>query len=173
MSVKKKLSLPKELYQLETVVGQFMEYWGFKNIHGRIWTHIFLSETPLEVADLMDRLEVSKGLMSLAIRDLLDYEVILADHVGRHGSTFYRANPNVLDVISNILKTRENEMLKKASSASQALSKMSSEKLKKAELSEERIQNVLQLTSSAQFILQAFLQRNEQENYSFLFDTNG
>jgi DNA-binding transcriptional regulator GbsR (MarR family) len=58
---------PPELKQLELSVAQFMQYWGFKKIHGRIWTHLFTSQKPLDSITLMSRLKVSKGLMSLAI----------------------------------------------------------------------------------------------------------
>lgn len=162
--------LPKELFELEATVGQFMQYWGFKNIHGRIWTHLFLSQNPLETSELMERLHVSKGLMSLAIRDLLEYEVILSDSIGRHGTVFYKANPDILKVISNVLKARETKMLAQAREASEGLKKISSEKMESFGLSSERVKNVLELTGSAQLILQAFLLQDHEGPYSLLFD---
>lgn len=169
-SVKTPKKLPKELFELEATVGQFMEYWGFKKIHGRIWTHLFLSQNPLETGELMERLQVSKGLMSLAIRDLLEYEVILSDSVGRHGTVFYKANPDVLKVISNVLKARESKMLAQARQASEGLKKLGSEKMESLGLSAERAKNILELTSSAQLILHSFLIQDHEGPYSLLFD---
>ncbi len=159
---------PAELFDLEIVVGQFMEYWGFKRIHGRIWTHLFTSKLPLDSIELMARLKVSKGLMSLAIRDLLDYGVIKTDHVGRHGSAFYIANPDLMTVISNVLKKRELKMLSDAKKASENLMKIKPEKLKGFNLDIEKIQSVLELTNSGQLLLQMFLEQDQSQATSLM-----
>jgi DNA-binding transcriptional regulator GbsR (MarR family) len=154
---KKTSSLPPALIQLEDLVGDFMQYWGFKKIHGRIWTHLYTSQKPLDTAELMERLSVSKGLMSLAIRDLLDYDVIKTDHVGRHGTAFFIANPDLFSVISNVLRIRENKMLSQTLKTCETLKSLKQQDLEKAELDYNRIQSVLELTESAQTLLQTFL----------------
>ena len=162
---------PNELHELEVIVGQFMEYWGFKEIHGRIWTHLFTSKNPLDSIELMTRLEVSKGLMSIAIRDLLDHDVVKADHVGRHGSTFYKANPDLMAVISNVLKNREAKMLSKAKKASENLMKIKPEKLDSFGLSVEKVKNVLELATSGQLLLQMFLEEDHHSQTSLLLNS--
>lgn len=167
-SLKPQKQLPSELFQLEKVVGEFMHYWGFKAIHGRIWTHLFVSSSPLDSLELMRRLQVSKGLMSLALRDLLDYDVILSDHVGKHGTTFYKANPDIIKVISNVLKKRELEMLKKAH---QSALKLKNIMIKNQEISGIQVDHVLEMTQTAQFLLSAFLNQDHDNSYSLLFDS--
>lgn len=157
-----------ELLKLESIVGLFMEYWGFKKVHGRIWTHLFTSKLPLDSIELMSRLKVSKGLMSIAIRDLLFYDVIKTDHVGRHGSTFYKANPNLTQVISNVLKKRELKMLSDAKKASEDLMTIKPEKLNRFGLNIDKIQKVLELTTSGQLILQMFLEQDHSNSASLI-----
>ena len=149
--------LPKDLIQLEKVIGQFMEYWGFKSIHGRIWAHLYTSMVPLDSLDLMQRLSVSKGLMSLAMRELVQYDVIKVDHVGRHGSAFYMSNPDILKVITGVLRIREMKMIAQAQEACEALQKLKAHDLESAGLEQQKIQSVLDLTVSAKFLLDAFL----------------
>ncbi len=149
--------LPKDLIQLEKVIGQFMEYWGFKSIHGRIWAHLYTSKMPLDSLDLMARLRVSKGLMSLAMRELVEYDVIKVDHVGRHGSAFYVSNPDILKVITGVLRIREMKMIAQAQEACEALQKLKAQDLESAGLEQQKIQSVLDLTVSAKFLLDAFL----------------
>lgn len=161
--------LPADLFQLEEVVGQFMEYWGFKKIHGRIWAHLYTCSDPLDSIELMERLGVSKGLMSLALRDLLEYHVIISDHVGKHGSVYYRANPDLVGVITNVLRTRELIMLNEAHKVATALQNLSSQKKEKSRLSDEKIQNILELTNSAQMMLQVFLTQESDPNQADLF----
>jgi hypothetical protein len=152
--------LPPELRQLEQVVGKFIEYWGFKKIHGRIWVHLYTSKQPLESLELMRRLGVSKGLISIALRDLLDYRVVKVDHTGRHGTTYYSANPNLMEVIGHVLRSRESVMLGTAQHASGSLARLRPTELEGAGIDLERVRSIEAMTTSAEGILQVFLMQD-------------
>jgi len=160
-----------ELKALEETVGHFMHYWGFKKIHGRIWVHLFTSSIALDSSELMQRLRVSKGLMSLAIRDLLEHNVILPDHSGRHGTTYYRANPDLHGVITGVLRKRELPMLEESRKSCLALIKLKKSKIEEMQLDPSRVEAVLDLTQSAQALLQMFLVPREETTSPGLFDT--
>ena len=100
-----------ELIELENKIGDFIEYWGFKSIEGKIWLNIYISKNPLCAEDLMDSLNISKSLTSMSIKRLLDYNVILKSHTGIKGIQYYRANENVSEVIKNVIRSRERKML--------------------------------------------------------------
>lgn len=153
--------LPNELFLLEDSVGNFMEYWGFKKIHGRIWSHLYLSSEPLDTEELMRRLKVSKGLMSLAMRDLLHYEVIQQTSTGKHGTVFYTANEDLQKVIFNVLKTRETKMLQHNKVLLEKLNKLKDADLQKYQLSHARIKSALTLTATAGEVLHMFLGQDE------------
>lgn len=109
---------PEQLEKLNGLaegVGSFIEYWGFKKIHGKIWTHLYTSSEPLDAADLMKRLGVSKSLVSITLNDLLKYEVILQKGKGPRDTQVYTANPQVREVVLNVLKNRESKLLGKIS----------------------------------------------------------
>lgn len=132
-----KLRVPPELSDVADQVGSFMEYWGFKSIHGRIWTHIFLSSEPLDAGALIRRLDVSKALMSMSLAELLDHEVIQVAGKSENGTTTYTANPDITHTILTILRKRERRMLTRVSSAAKTLPhggqgevKMSSDRIK-------------------------------------------
>ncbi len=105
--MKREGSLP-ELEDLADQIGEFIHYWGFKRIHGRIWTHIYLAAKPLDAADLVRQMKISKALVSISLRELIDFEVI--EEVGKssRGTHLYRANPDILKVILSVLRQREN-----------------------------------------------------------------
>lgn len=155
--------LPEELFLLEESVGSFMEYWGFKKIHGRIWAHLYLSTHPLDTEELMRRLEVSKGLMSLAMRDLLHYEVIQQTATGKHGTVFYTANEDLQKVIFNVLKTRETKMLQTTKTLLEKLNKVKENDLQKYQLNRARIESALTLTTTASDVLGMFVGQDECE----------
>lgn len=97
--------------RLADEVGQFIQYWGFKCIHGKIWTHIYLAPHPLDAAELMARLKISKSLVSITLADLLQYNVILPHGKSSRDTCVYIANPNVKEVILEVLRQREMKMM--------------------------------------------------------------
>lgn len=150
--------IPPELEDLANEVGDFICYWGFKKIHGKIWTHIFLSAQPIDAGQLMQRLGVSKALISLSLNDLLRYDVILESGKSARGTQTYVANPDVLDVILNVLRRRERKMLAKAETSHKMLGSLSSESLNRAQLSPDRIQAIGVMISQAQNALLSLLE---------------
>lgn len=134
-----------------------MNYWGFKNIHGRIWLHLYTSTKAMDTAELMSRLSVSKGLMSLAVRELLEYQVIRPAATGPHGTVYYEANPDLQFVITNVLRQREQTMLQKVHKASKAVLSASADSLEQQGVDKGRVKAVLALTESAQAVLKGFL----------------
>ncbi|MEQ1724250.1 MAG: hypothetical protein ABL930_13850 [Pseudobdellovibrio sp.] len=161
MKLKKDFSTPHktmpELKELEELVGNFIQYWGFKKIHGRIWAHLYTSQSPLDSQNLISRLKVSKALMSLAIRDLIEYEVIEAVSIGKHGVTFYQANPDIMVVITNVLRKREAVMISAVSSCLDRMSSKNTKELEQAKLDSEKVENVKKMTESAQNLLNLFI----------------
>jgi DNA-binding transcriptional regulator GbsR (MarR family) len=153
-----------EIEELETLVGNFIQYWGFKKIHGRIWAHLYTSDTPLDSQTLMNRLNVSKALMSLAIRDLLKHEVIQNDSVGKYGVTFYHANPDVIYVITNVLRKREAVMISSFCSCLSRITSKNNQELNKAGLNLTKLQNLKNMGESAQGLLNLFILQSTLHN---------
>jgi DNA-binding transcriptional regulator GbsR (MarR family) len=97
--------------QLSGLVGDFLQHWGFKKIHGQIWLHIFLSDRPVDASTLVKRLKVSKALISGAIKDLLSHQVIEPCAKGHKRTIYFRSNPDIMSVVVRVLKSREQMML--------------------------------------------------------------
>lgn len=116
------------LNRLAEQVGGFIEYWGFKKIHGQIWTHLYLSPIPLSAQDLISRLKVSKALISLSMKDLIDYKLVVQTEESLDKKNkFYFANPDVYDVIRGVLETRETHMLARVSAEFKQLQQVCTE----------------------------------------------
>ncbi len=109
--VKKSHKVTPEFAALSAIIGDFIQFWGFKKIHGQIWAHIYLSKDPIDATTLVKRLGVSKALISLAIKDLMQYEVIQIVGKGLRRKILFRSNPNLPSVISKILQARERKLL--------------------------------------------------------------
>ncbi len=149
-------STGSDLQNLADAVGEFIEYWGFKRVHGRIWTHLFLSEAPLDAGQLIERLGISKALASMTLKDLLRYDVILPAGRSERGTDLFRANPDTLGVVLNVLKQREKAMLEQVrTSLSQLRQHQKSESEKTA--CPERLDSLGAMVQNAQDFLETIL----------------
>ena len=118
-----------EVLSLADSVGSFIEYWGFRKIHGKVWVLIYLSKEPIDAGVLIEHLHVTKGLISTTIKTLLDYELIEEIDFGDNRSKYYQAKLTVSDVIVNVLKNRENLLLEEIKERFYKLSKGESENI--------------------------------------------
>ncbi len=57
--------------QVCDTVGSFIAWWGFKAIHGRVWTLLALRGAPMSQAEIGRTLSVSRALVSGAVHELV------------------------------------------------------------------------------------------------------
>lgn len=155
---------PPELLQLDEQIGKFMEYWGFKRIHGRVWLHLYVSDSPLDVAELMRRLKVSKTLMSFCIRDLKHYGVIREAGIIRHGTVIYEANPDLLSVVQNVLRVRERPLLGRIRASHQLAASLPEAEQKSHGLQPRRMRELGKLIAGADRALQTLVRVTPAES---------
>jgi hypothetical protein len=100
-----------ELRKLANLVGEFIEYWGFKAVQGRMWCYIYLSKDPLSSIQLSKLLEISPALVTQSVQVLLKYHVILEAEKGPNGVLRFEANPNASEAVAAVLSSRESILL--------------------------------------------------------------
>lgn len=91
--------------QVCEAVGNFIEYWGFKAIHGRIWTLLALSTEPLTQVEVSDFLEVSRSLVSGAMAELVQHGLV--QPVDERRNAPYRAVLDIWPTVTDVLRERE------------------------------------------------------------------
>ena len=158
-----KNNLPEVYVQVLKSVGLFMQYWGFKEVHGQVWTCIFLAEKPVDANHVISHLKLSKAAVSLAIKDLLDYKVIMEVEKTMPSTRKYVSNTDLANVILNVLRYREKEMLKKVVQAVRGLKDLSQENLVQASLSKDRTQALYEMSEGAQLLLEQILKEDDVE----------
>lgn len=145
--------IPAEVLAMAERVGEFIEYWGFKHVEGKIWGIIFLSREPRDMSYLVEQLGLSKALVSMAVARLLEYNVIKPVHPDRQRYQAYEANPNVMEVIFNVLRSRERVMLSRIQSTAKELSELSDNKLKDTGFSSKRVAFLSRMVKFATLVL--------------------
>lgn len=149
--------LPPELEDLAEQIGQFIEYWGFKKVHGRIWTYLFLSRQPLDASEIRQKMGVSKALVSMSLADLLEYEVIQELGKGSRGTQVYRANPDLSQVIFGVLRKRERKMINQIQAAHRLVSGLKPEDQQVLQLDPARLKSLGEMIEGARSGLEALM----------------
>ena len=142
------------MLQVCDAVGAFIAWWGFKAVHGRIWTVLALHRGPMSQASVARLLGVSRALVSSSMHELEEYGLVRTVGQGRHAP--WEAVMDVWPVIADVLRSREWMMVESARVALEAA-------IEEAEIAEELGEHVpwnvnhmrvlLGLTETAQALL--------------------
>lgn len=101
-------------------VGDFIEGWGFRAIHGRVWTIAALRGEPVSQSEIAEHLGVSRSLVHLAVSELVQFGLMRA--ASEHRNAPYEAVLDVWPVITDVLRSREWMRIERARLALDALS---------------------------------------------------
>ena len=145
------------LKSLANAVGDFIRYWGFRRVHGQLWTQIYLSKKPLSGSELVKGLGVSKALVSPALNELARFNLIRS--VKADGRTNkYSANPNTFEVIREVLRRRELKLIETAQDRHQQL-RQSVDRVEVADalIDGDRLDRLGELISGAQLAVSSMV----------------
>jgi DNA-binding transcriptional regulator GbsR (MarR family) len=148
----------EQLRKFSESVGEFIRYWGFRNIHGAIWSQIFLSKVPLSGSDLVHRLQVSKALVSPAIKELEEYGLIHQTEGSDERRKAYMPELDVIKVIRQILDQRERRILQRVQvEASRLAALANTDPTFRATVDERQLHVVEGMVRTANLALEALL----------------
>jgi HTH-type transcriptional regulator, glycine betaine synthesis regulator len=88
-------------------LGRLARFFGFSDVMGRLYGTLLLSPEPLSLDELAERLQISKGSVSMNMRALERWG--MAHEVWMRGERkkFYEAEPDLWQVIRNVVNGRE------------------------------------------------------------------
>ena len=147
--------LEQHLVDACDAVGEFIEYWGFKATHGRVWLLLAIHREPLAQKELMRMLELSRGTISTVVADLVEHGLVEA--VSDHRNAPYRAKTEFWPTIATVLKQREAGLIRRAHEAlSSLLSTLEGDELQDI-YDVERIRGLVNLSEMAQRFVQLLI----------------
>jgi DNA-binding transcriptional regulator GbsR (MarR family) len=110
--------MTRRILKVCDAVGDFIEYWGFKHVHGRIWALLALRTDPISQAEIGRTLGVSRSLVSETVSELVGYGLVRPTSERRNAP--YEAVFDVWPTIADVLRSREWILLERAKSALEA-----------------------------------------------------
>ena len=153
-----------QISDLANQVGNFLQYWGFKRVHGRIWTVLYLSKNHLDAAALRNRLKISKALVSLSMRDLLRYGVVEEVGKSRRGTTLYRATNDVRHAVVKVLQEREYEMVAKIANAHKECERLEPSDFSRLDIDGDRLKSLSEMISLASSLIRGVLDNHSNSH---------
>lgn len=151
-------SLDTRVLQACDAIGEFIEYWGFKGVYGRVWALLALSATPLTQIEIARRLQVSRSLVSMAMAELQDLGLIRPLTEARNSP--YSAVIDVWPTISDILRSREWMLIEGARIKLEAAleeTQLAEEAGRPHGYNAERMRFLLRMTEVAQTLLRILI----------------
>jgi DNA-binding transcriptional regulator GbsR (MarR family) len=152
-----------EVELLAHQISELVHSWGFKRIHGRIWTHLYLARHPFDAADLVRQLDISKALVSISLREMLEYEVIIDLGKGDRGTHLYRINPDLQSVFKCVLRQREKKRLEAIEGIRAKIELLPADEKERMELSARNIAELGQLISRGSALIDLLLREPKQD----------
>jgi DNA-binding transcriptional regulator GbsR (MarR family) len=147
------------------VIGQLMEFWGFKAVMGRIWGILYLAPEPLSAAELGERLALSSGAVSMALGDLQKWGVVKKSWRPGERRDYYEPETSIWKMVSRVFRERELGYVREAISAFEgglkqvaaARSRATAEQKKRLKFIENRLDSLLTVARVGEGLLNMLL----------------
>jgi DNA-binding transcriptional regulator GbsR (MarR family) len=152
-------SVDPAVLKVADAVGALIESWGFKRNMGRLWTVLYLEDHPLTAADLIERLGLSTGSVSMLLAELLQWGAIKKAWVVGERREHYEPETSLWKMVSRVFRERELNWIKQARDAfeeAKAEARPSNDARKK--LIAERIASLTNLASVGANLLESMLE---------------
>jgi DNA-binding transcriptional regulator GbsR (MarR family) len=88
-------------------VGNVIEFWGFKRNQGRVWALLYLRDLPLSAQRIEAELSLSKGGVSMLLRDLERWGVVIRVREPGSSAWHYRAETDLFRMVARVIEERE------------------------------------------------------------------
>ena len=89
-------------------MGEISRFWSFSPVMGRMYGLLYLSNEPLTADAIGEALAISKGNVSMNLRNLDRWGMIRKTRKKGDRKEYYEAQPNFIKIVVNILSERRN-----------------------------------------------------------------
>lgn len=93
-------------------VGNVIDFWKFKRNQGRVWAILFLRGVPMSALDLQTTLGLSKGAVSILVRELEQWGVIARTRNVGDEAWHFIAVTDLPRLVGRVFAERELELVR-------------------------------------------------------------
>lgn len=88
-------------------VGNLIEFWNFKRNQGRVWALLYLRGRSMTAAQIQSALGLSKGAVSMLVRELEQWSVVVRVRAAHDDSWRFAAETDLMKMIGRVITERE------------------------------------------------------------------
>lgn len=92
-------------------VGNVIDFWQFKRNQGRVWALLYLRGRPHSAQDLQDALGLSKGAVSILVRELEQWNVVRRVRTPADPTWRYEAEVDLMKMVRKVIEERETMLV--------------------------------------------------------------
>jgi DNA-binding transcriptional regulator GbsR (MarR family) len=146
---------------IETM-GRISSFWGFSKIMGQLYGLLYLSSKPLTLQEMAESLSISKGNVSINIRNLLRWNMVKRVWVKGDRKDYYEAETDFWKIIRGVLREREKKEFSQALSSIGKLRQQTKElkrisKTADIAFTEERLKNLEEFIANMDKMVSVFI----------------
>ena len=144
-------------------INQICSKFGLNNIMAQLYAILYLSDKPLSLDNMVERLKVSKGCVSVNIRALERYGAVRKIWVKGSRRDYYEAEANISKVIIDRIKSMTqsrlsevDDMVNSSSHALKAVNPSDKEEKEAIKVFKQRLDRLKNLQSKARSLFNLF-----------------
>ncbi len=92
-------------------VGNIIDFWQFKRNQGRVWALLYLRARPHNAQDLQEALGLSKGAVSILVRELEQWGVVRRVRTPADPGWRYEAETDLMKMVRKVIEEREASLV--------------------------------------------------------------
>lgn len=137
-------------------VGNVIEFWGFKRNQGRVWALLYLRDVALTAAEIEKELHLSKGGVSMLIRDLERWGVVLRVRQPGDSSWRYGAETDLLQMARRVIEEREFSFIARIRADLESARKLAQQDPRATKAQVQRLERMERLAEATERTLSLF-----------------
>ena len=87
--------------------GEMGTRWGINRTMAQVQALLFISEQPLSADEVMNELQISRGNVSMSLRELINWGIVSKMHIKGERKEFYTTEKDVWELFKVILRERK------------------------------------------------------------------
>lgn len=147
---------PWELVACDAV-GTVIEFWGFKHNQGRLWALLYLRTEAYSASVIQRELGLSKGGVSILLRELEQWGVVRRVRVPGRRAWHYEAERDLMAMIRMVLASRERKLVSRVLCDLERAEKLSQDDPTATKQQRERLARMVRLARAIDRAVATFM----------------
>ena len=93
-------------------VGSVIDFWKFKRNQGRVWALLYLRNVAMSAIEIQQALGLSKGGVSMLVRELEQWNVVRRVRAPRDDVWRYSAETDLMKMVGHVISEREAALVR-------------------------------------------------------------